>query len=320
MASMGAFGRVVVQQGKSRHVGVSGSGLRGRRRRVQNERKGSVRVVAHTSAPVRGRREEVSASEFVSRLKLDKNSGLCSAIAQDVDSGELLMAAFATPEAVKKTLETGRATFFSRSRNELWTKGLTSGNTIDVVSVHYDCDRDCLVYLSVPNGPSCHTGAKTCFFSEARPMSVDERGSHDDISEEEEDEDVVELLEGSYPRATLFRLQDTIADRKAALDGASGSGKAGGSDTGARKPSWTAKLLQNPELLCSKVREEADELCRALEDTEGKDRVASEMADVLYHSMVLLAQQDVPLEDVMVKLRTRFGVSGIEEKASRRRS
>ena len=80
------------------------------------------------------------------------------------------------------------------------------------------------------------------------------------------------------------------------------------------------ELLQNPELLCSKVREEADELCRALEDTEGKDRVASEMADVLYHSMVLLAQQDVPLEDVMVKLRTRFGVSGIEEKASRRRS
>ena len=142
--------------------------------------------------------------------------------------------------------------------------------------------------------------------------------AHNGAVDDGDNEDVVELLEGSYPRATLFRLQDTITDRKAALDAASGSLKDGSFDSGNSKPSWTAKLLQNPELLCSKVREEADELCRALEDTEGKDRVASEMADVLYHSMVLLAQQGVPLEDVMVKLRTRFGVSGIEEKASRR--
>ena len=242
------------------------------------------------------------AADFLSSLKLDK-SGLCSAVAQHVDSGEILMAAFATPEAVRETLATGLATFYSRSRDELWTKGLTSGNTIGVVSLHYDCDRDCIVYLGVPRGPACHTGARTCFFSEARPSAA--AGAGGDMQ--------VDLVPDSFPQSTLFRLENTIAARKAAAAAAAAGGGAEGS-----KPSWTAKLLRDPALLCEKVREEADELCRALELGEGKERVASEMADVLYHSMVLLGQQDVPVEDVLAILRQRFGTSGIEEKASRR--
>ena len=83
------------------------------------------------------------------------------------------------------------------------------------------------------------------------------------------------------------------------------------------KPSWTRKLLDNPELLCKKIREEAGELCETLENDEGKERAASEMADVLYHSMVLLNLQGVGMEDVLAKLRGRFGTSGVEEKANR---
>ncbi len=76
------------------------------------------------------------------------------------------MVAFATDEAIKKTLESGQATFWSRSRGELWQKGLTSGNAIRVLRVLVDCDADCLVYQGEPTGNSCHTGAPTCFFRE----------------------------------------------------------------------------------------------------------------------------------------------------------
>ena len=263
---------------------------------ARTRRQPCVRAHRHSHATTT---TSVPASDFLSSLKLDK-SGLCSAVAQHIDTGEILMAAFATPEAVRETLDTGLATFYSRSRNGPWTKGLTSGNTIRVVRLHYDCDSDCLVYLGVPRGPACHTGARTCFFSEARPRTVENEG---------ENEMQVDLVPDSFPQSTLFQLQNTIADRKRA------AGSAGGSEG---KPSWTAKLLDDPVLLCEKVREEANELCEALENREGKERVASEMADVLYHSMVLLGHQQVPMEDVLAILRKRFATSGIEEKASRR--
>jgi len=83
------------------------------------------------------------------------------------------------------------------------------------------------------------------------------------------------------------------------------------------KPSWTVKLLNSPELLCSKVREEAGELCETLEKGEGAERAASEMADLLYHAMVLLNVQGVPVADVLRELRRRFGTSGVAEKAAR---
>ena len=108
---------------------------------------------------------------------------------------------------------------------------------------------------------------------------------------------------------TLQALEDTIRRRD---EEAAAGGGAGG------KPSWTAKLLGDEALLCSKVREEAGELCETLEQGEGKERAASEMADLLYHSAVLLRKQGVEMKDVMAVLRQRFGTSGVEEKASRK--
>lgn len=90
--------------------------------------------------------------------------GLVPVIAQDHLTGEIRMLAFANEEAVRRTLETGLATFFSRSRGALWTKGESSGNTLRVVSVHADCDADAVIYLVDPNGPTCHTGERSCFF------------------------------------------------------------------------------------------------------------------------------------------------------------
>jgi len=224
---------------------------------------------------------------------------------QHIDTGELLMQAFADRAAVSETLQTGLATFRSRSRGGRWCKGETSGAYLFVSSVHADCDGDSLVYLSEPAGPACHTGSPSCWFSVAE---VAKSG----------DEDVASVAaragdRSAAPLPTLLSLERTIAQRAAEAASANSNSEP------AKPPSWTAKLLADPKLLCSKVREEADELARALEDSEGKERVASEAADLLYHAAVLLNAAGVQMEDVGAVLRKRFGTSGVVEKASRKK-
>lgn len=95
---------------------------------------------------------------------LDKlQDGLVPAIIQDATTMQVLMLGYMNEESYKKTLTDGRVCFFSRSRQTLWTKGETSGNYLDVVSIAADCDRDTLLIRAIPHGPVCHTGAKTCF-------------------------------------------------------------------------------------------------------------------------------------------------------------
>ncbi|GMP77704.1 hypothetical protein CsSME_00033885 [Camellia sinensis var. sinensis] len=166
-----------------------------------------------------------------------------------------------------------KATFYSRSRSKLWTKGETSMNFIDVHDIFLDCDRDSIIYLGKPDGPTCHTGV------EGSKMAL----------------------------TTLYSLESTISQRKAELSGPQNE-----------KPSWSKRLLLDDKLLCSKIREEAHELCQTLEESEGKSRTASEMADVLYHAMVLLALRGVKMEEVLQVLRPRFSQSGIGEKKSHR--
>ncbi|KAL9263566.1 Histidine biosynthesis bifunctional protein hisIE, chloroplastic-like protein, partial [Drosera capensis] len=170
------------------------------------------------------------------------------------------------PDALATTVSSRKATFCSRSRAKLWEKGETSMNFINVHDSFLDCDRDSIIYLEEPDGPTCYTGAETCYYTSVSNVL---------------DEGKAELL-------------------------AQGVGK----------PSWTKKLLLDPALLCSKIREEANELCQTLEDNEKKSRAASEMADVLNHSMVFLALKGVKIEDVLCNLRQRFTKSGIEEKMS----
>jgi len=209
-------------------------------------------------------------------LKFDEK-GLVAVVVQDVRTGEVRMVAYANQEAVDHTCETGFATFFSRSRGKQWIKGETSGNTIQVLDVYVDCDRDALIYLSLPSGPSCHTGAESCFFSS-----------------ELEQEDKRAL-------PTFFRLYETLEARRESAEG----------------KSYTKLLLsRGSELIGAKLREEAAELADAIQE-ESQDRVVSEAADVLYHLWVGLLSRDVPVEDVSEELRRRFNQSGLVEKASR---
>lgn len=92
------------------------------------------------------------------------DDGLVPAIVQDVDSGEVLMMAWMNQESLGKTLDDGTTWFWSRSRQELWNKGATSGNMQHVTSVSYDCDGDAILVKVHPDGPACHTGERTCFF------------------------------------------------------------------------------------------------------------------------------------------------------------
>jgi phosphoribosyl-ATP pyrophosphohydrolase/phosphoribosyl-AMP cyclohydrolase len=211
-------------------------------------------------------------------------SGLLPAVVQDRLTGQVRMLAYVNREALALTLATGKATFFSRSRNKLWVKGEESGNTLAVSAVIADCDADTLLYLADPAGPTCHTGIPSCFFRRVSP----------DGQAEESGVDATAFLES---------LEREIDSRKQSV----------------ATKSYTRHLLDGgAERIGAKIREEADELARAIAG-ETPDRVASEAADVLYHLLVGLASRDVPLRAVLAKLAARSGTSGHEEKAARQR-
>jgi phosphoribosyl-AMP cyclohydrolase / phosphoribosyl-ATP pyrophosphohydrolase len=217
-------------------------------------------------------------------MQFDEN-GLLPVVAQDHLTGEIRMVAFANQRAVELTLETGRATFWSRSRRELWEKGVTSGNGMDVRAVLVDCDADCLVYLVAPKGPTCHTGKRSCFFRQARL-----------------EDGQIRLEDAEVPAPTLLgRLEVLLEARKAAV----------------AKASYTKSLYDaGAAKIGEKLVEEAGELAHAI-GGESDDRVASEAADVLFHVMVALRSRGVAFEDVLRELHRRTGTSGHDEKRSR---
>jgi len=194
------------------------------------------------------------------------------------------MFAFATSQAVRTTLDTGRATFWSRSRGELWQKGRTSGNEVKVERVLVDCDSDCLVYSGEPHGNSCHTGAPSCFFQKL------------------EGEDLTQASE--RPQTLLATLEAVLEARKASTASAS----------------YTKSLYEKgAAAIGAKILEEAAELARAIEG-ESDHRVVSEAADTLYHVLVGLRSRAIPLRRVLAELARRLTTSGHEEKASRPKS
>lgn len=204
-------------------------------------------------------------------------ASLVAVVAQDHLTGEVRMVAYANAAAVEKTLESGLATFYSRSRSALWTKGETSGNAMRVTRVLVDCDADCLLYLVEPAGPSCHTGAPSCFYR-----------THDGV-------------EPVAPTTLLARLEATIEARKAATSEAS----------------YVKSLFtKGREAIGDKVREEAAELAHAI-TAEEDARVVSEAADVLFHVMVALASRGLAMRAVLAELERRAGTSGHDEKRAR---
>ncbi len=208
--------------------------------------------------------------------------GLVPAIAQDALTGEVRMLAYMSREALAETARTGVATFWSRSRGELWVKGATSGHVLRVRELLLDCDGDTVLLKVDPEGPSCHTGAPSCFFrrwSDAR------------------------WEDGARPLPEVDALWETLDARRR--------------DDASAGRSYTRQLLDaGADRIGEKLREEADELARAVA-LEGDDRVASEAADVVFHALVSLVSRRVAWRSVLAVLAKRRGVSGLAEKASR---
>ena len=209
----------------------------------------------------------------VDRVEFDEK-GLVPVVAQDADTGDVLTLAYANREAVEKTLASGEAHYYSRSRSELWRKGATSGNTQRVVEVRLDCDGDALLYMVEPRGPACHTGEKSCFFTSlaGEGVGVMTAGDHSALLGP-----MVEQLAG------------TIAQRHREMP----------------EGSYTASLIEGgPERLAQKVGEEAVEVViAALSD----ERLPEEAADLVYHLLVLLEERGVGTEDVARVLHDRHG-------------
>ena len=185
------------------------------------------------------------------------NDQLTPAIIQDARTGEVLTLAYMNDEALRRTRETGETWLWSRSRNELWHKGATSGNTQRVVHIAEDCDRDALVISVVPNGPACHTGARSCF--------------------------------DGVPRRTLDRLLDVLRDRFA--------NRPEGSYSASLFAAGRAKILK-------KINEEATEVVMAASH-EPRERLVSEIADLLFHLSVLMVNAGLGWEEVEEELRGR---------------
>lgn len=246
-------------------------------------------VSASSKKPHQDLSLEAKVETLLDSVKWD-DKGLAVAIAQNVDTGAVLMQGFVNRDALATTISSQKATFYSRSRSKLWTKGETSLNFINIHDIFLDCDHDSIIYLGKPDGPTCHTGSETCYYSSVFDLLKNPQGEESN----------------NLALTALYSLESTISQRKAEVASPQNG-----------KPSWTKRLLLDDKLLCSKIREEADELCRTHEENEDKSRTASEMADVLYHTMVLLSLKDVKMEEVLQVLRHRFSQSGIEEKKSR---
>ena len=192
--------------------------------------------------------------------------GLIPAVVQDASTGRVLTQAWMNRESLERTLARGETWFWSRSRQELWRKGATSGNTQSVRAVLLDCDGDSLVLLVDPAGPACHTGAETCFGDALTGGDVPE------------------------PFAALADLERTVADRADAADPES---------------SYTARLLaKGIDTVCKKVGEEATEVVVAAKGAE-HGQVVYESADLLYHLAVLWRAAGVRLDEVAAELASR---------------
>ncbi|WP_083322348.1 bifunctional phosphoribosyl-AMP cyclohydrolase/phosphoribosyl-ATP diphosphatase HisIE [Hymenobacter lapidarius] len=200
-------------------------------------------------------------------LRFDAATGLLPAIIQDADTGQVLMLGYMNAEAWERTQADGKVTFFSRSKNRLWVKGESSGNFLTVVSLHIDCDADAILVRAVPAGPTCHRGTISCF------------------------EQLGQSAVPAAPVGFLADLERLIVERHQFPE---------------RAPtSYTVSLFKKgmPKI-AQKVGEEAVE---TVIDAVGGSRATlpSEVADLLYHLLVLLVASGVPLQEVIAVLQER---------------
>ena len=197
----------------------------------------------------------------INELKFDEK-GLIPAIVVDARTNKVLMLAYMNSESLDITIKEERTCFYSRSRQELWRKGETSGNVQTVVSIATDCDKDTLLVYVVPAGPACHTGNETCFFNS--------------------------ILENASP-FSIESLMELIKGRK----------------TDKKEGSYTTYLFEKGrDKILKKVGEEATEVIIAGK-ADDKAETIYELADLMYHALVLMADMEISVDDVMKELASR---------------
>lgn len=204
--------------------------------------------------------------EFGSKIKFD-DQGLIPAIIQDIRTKKVLMLAYMNMESLKKTLETRRTWFFSRSRNALWNKGETSGNYQNVQNVRLDCDGDTLLIEVVPMGNSCHTGKETCF-------------------------NEILLIDEKYRREPLSIGDDLYMEIKSRKDNP-------------KEGSYTNYLFEKGlDKILKKIGEEASEIIIASKN-QIKEDLIYEIADFIYHLLVLMVEKKITIYDIKEELMSR---------------
>ena len=204
------------------------------------------------------------------KIDFEKCGGLVPAIIQDANTKNVLMLGYMNQEAFDKTRATKKVTFWSRSRNCLWTKGETSGNFLNLVDMKIDCDNDTLLVRAIPDGPTCHKGTDTCWGEE----NTVQQGS---------------ALLGDNPLLFLTELQDFINRRHEEMP----------------EGSYTTSLFKDGiNRIAQKVGEEALEA--VIEATNGtKEKLVYEASDMIYHLIVLLTSKGLRIEDVANELAKR---------------
>ncbi|KUK10333.1 MAG: Phosphoribosyl-ATP diphosphatase [Clostridia bacterium 41_269] len=216
--------------------------------------------------------KNIAAENLIDILKFD-DRGLIPAVVQDASSGKVLMLAYMNQEALKKTIETKKTWFYSRSRQKLWNKGETSGNYQEVIQISYDCDADALLVKVKQHGPACHTGEYSCFHNTVMNLGDEKEiySSNDSIINE---------------------LYEVISNRfKERPEG-----------------SYTTYLFnEGQDKILKKIGEEAAEIIIGSKN-QSREEVIYEMGDLLYHCLVLLVLHGIkPYEimDELAKRRTR---------------
>ena len=205
-------------------------------------------------------------------LKFDEK-GLIPAIVQDHNTGQVLTLAYMNKESLEITIKEGRTCFWSRSRNELWRKGSTSGNYQKVVSIKADCDKDALVIEVIKNGPACHTGKESCFFNEVfdgNRSKTDRKSS----------------LEKEFSWQELYEIINQRRENP-------------------REGSYTSYLFEmGMEKILKKIGEESTEVIIAA-GKKDKEETVYEIADLAYHIMVMMSEMEIEPKEITTELAER---------------
>ena len=222
--------------------------------------------------------------EILNRIDWQKQE-LLPVIVQDITNNEVLMMAYMDKEALELSLKTNIAHYFSRSKQRIWKKGESSGHIQTIGSFNIDCDNDTLLIKVVQEGVACHTGRKSCFFTELKSGDVQTE---------------VEINTNAM-YGVIDTLYHTIQERKNADPSSS----------------WTAKLFAKGEnTILKKVSEESGEFTFAFKDNDETEMIY-EAADLTYHMLVALAYKNISPDRIKQELARRFDMSGIAEKNAR---